>query len=153
MDCAAPLASRGKVCVKFIYTSGATSTPPVGGAASYNSEPRGGNSGRPPLYGIVRDHSHPLAEELRVAYPGILSPLYTKNAAFGSLARQSAQLLKLLMKIGPEQGYFPKSAKSLFISDTPRKEEAVRREFSVKGLVLNFVAGSRYLGAYLGPQE
>ena len=56
------------------------------------------------------------------------------------------------MKRRPEQGYFPEPAKSLFISDTPRQEEAAKREFAVEGLTLNFVSGSRYLGAYLGLQ-
>ena len=44
-------------------------------------------------------------------------------------------------------------SKSLFISDTPVQEEAVRMEFAAEVLVLNFVSGSRYLGAYLVPQE
>ena len=44
-------------------------------------------------------------------------------------------------------------AKSLFISDTPRQEEAAKRGFSVEVLALNFVSGSRYLEAYIGPQE
>ena len=57
------------------------------------------------------------------------------------------------MKRGPDQGYLPKPAKSLFILDTPGQEEAVRREFEAESLVLNFVSGSRYLGAYLRPQE
>ena len=68
------------------------------------------------------------------------------SAAFDSLARQSAQLLKLLMEIGTDPGYFPEPDKSLFISDTLGQEEAVKREFSVEGLALNFVSGSRYLG-------
>ena len=95
----------------------------------------------------------PLAEELRSADPGILSSFFADDAAFDGSAQQSAQLLKLLMKRGPDQGYFPEPAKSLFISDTPGKEEAARREFAVEGLDLNFVSASRYLGAYLGPQE
>ena len=41
----------------------------------------------------------------------------------------------------------------LFIFDTPGKEEAARRDFAAEGLILNFVSGSRHLGAYLGPQE
>ena len=57
------------------------------------------------------------------------------------------------MKRGPYRGYFPKPTKFLFISDTPGQEEAARRYFEVEGLVLNFVSGSRYLGAYLGLQE
>ena len=102
------------------------------------------------LYGITRV---PLAKELRAAEPGILSSFYADDAAFDSLERRSAQLLKLLMKRGPERGYFPETAKSLFILDTPGKEEAAIREFAVEGLVLNFISGSRYLGAYLGLQE
>ena len=61
----------------------------------------------------------PLAEELRLVDPGILSPFYTDNEAFDGSAQQSAQLLKLLMKRGPDQGYFPEPAKPLFILDTP----------------------------------
>ena len=53
---------------------------------------------------------------------------------------------------GPERRYFPDPAKSLFISDTPGQEEAAKRDFAVELLTLNFVSGSRYLGAYLGPQ-
>ena len=49
------------------------------------------------LYGIILS---PLAEELRVADPGLLSPFYADDAAFDGLAGRSAQLLKLLMKWG-----------------------------------------------------
>ena len=57
------------------------------------------------------------------------------------------------MRRGPDRGYLPELSKSLFISDTPGQEEAEKREFSKEGLVLNFVSGSRYLGAYLGPRD
>ena len=101
------------------------------------------------LYGITLV---PLAEELRAADPGLLSCFYADNAAFGGLARRSAQLLNLLMKRGPDRGYFPDPAKSLFILNTPGQEELAKREFAKEGLVLNFVRGSWYLGAYLGPR-
>ena len=101
------------------------------------------------LYGITLV---PLAEDLRVVDPVLLSPFYADNAAFDGSARRSAQLLMLLMKRGPDRGYFPKPDKSLFITDTPGQEEAAKREFSKEGLDLNFISGSRYLGAYLGPQ-
>ena len=101
------------------------------------------------LYGITLVS---LAEELRPAVLGLLSPFYADDAAFDSSVRRSAQILKVSMKRGPERGYFPKPAKSLFISDTPGQEEAAKREFAAEGLTLNFVSGSRHLGAYLGPQ-
>ena len=84
---------------------------------------------------------------------GLLSPFYADDAAFDGSARQSAQLLKLLMERGPDHGCCPKPDKYLFVLDTPGQEEAARREFVAEGLVLNFLSGSRYLGAYLGPQE
>ena len=64
---------------------------------------------------------------------------------------QRAKLLKLLMERGPDRGYFPEPVKSLFISETLGKEESERREFAAEGIFLNFVSGSPYLGAYLGP--
>ena len=85
----------------------------------------------------------PLAEELRAADQGILSPFYADDAAFDGLAQRSAQLLKLLIKRGPDQGYFPEPTKSLFISDTPGQEAAAKREFAAEVLTLNFVSGSR----------
>ena len=85
--------------------------------------------------------------------PGLLSPFYADDAAFDSLTQRSTQLLKLLMKRGPDRGYLPEPAKSLFISDTPVQEEAAKREFAAEGLILNFVSGSQYLAAYLGPMK
>ena len=102
------------------------------------------------LYGITLV---PLAKELRVADPGILLPSYADDVVFDGLARQSAQLLKLLMKRGADRGYFPEPAKSVFISDTLVQEEVAKREFAVEGLTLNFVSGSGYLGAYIGQKE
>ena len=57
------------------------------------------------------------------------------------------------MKRSPDQGYFHEPAKSLFISDTPWKEEATKTKVAVEGLTLNFVSRRRYLGAYLGLQK
>ena len=101
------------------------------------------------LYGITLV---PLTEEPQAADPGLLSPFYEDDAAFDGSARRSAQLLNMLTKGGTDRGYFPEPDKPLFISDTPRQEEAVKQEFAVEGLTLNFVSGSRYLGVYLGPQ-
>ena len=74
----------------------------------------------------------PLAEELRAADLGLLSPFYADNTTFHGLVRRSAQLLKLLIKRGPDRGYFPEPDKSLFISDTPGQEEEAKRVFAVE---------------------
>ena len=101
------------------------------------------------LYGITLI---PLAEELRTEDPGLLSLIYADDAASDGSAQHSAQLLKLLMKRGPEGGYSPEPNESLFISDTPGQEAGAKREFATDGLTLNFVSGSMYLEVYLGPQ-
>ena len=56
------------------------------------------------------------------------------------------------MKRGPDRGYFPELYKSFFILDNPGQEEAAKQEFAKEGRDLNFISGSRYLGAYLGPR-
>ena len=56
------------------------------------------------LYGIALV---PLAEELRAADLGLLSPFYADDAAFDGSARQSAQLLKLLMRRGLTRNISP----------------------------------------------
>ena len=76
------------------------------------------------LYGITL---YPLAEELRDADPTLLSPFYANDVAFDRSARGSAAQLRLLMARGPDQGYFPYPAKSLFIADKPEKKEAAKR--------------------------
>ena len=111
----------------------------------------GVNQGKPLSMVLCGITLSPLAEELRAAFPGPLSPFYADDAAFDGLTQRSAQLLELLMKRRPDRGYFPETAKSLFISDTPGQEAAAKMEFEKEGLDLNFVSGSRYLGAYLGP--
>ena len=69
-----------------------------------------------------------LAKELIAADLGFLSPFYVDDAASNGSAQQSAQLLKLLIKRGTDQGYFLCLAKSLFISNTLGQEEAAKRE-------------------------
>ena len=86
--------------------------------------------------------SSPLAEELGTADLGLLSPFNADDAAFNSLACQSAQLLELLLERRTGLGYLPEPAKSLFISDTPGQGEAERREFAAEGLLLNLISGS-----------
>ena len=101
------------------------------------------------LYGITLA---PLDNKPRAADSGLLSSFYADDVVFDGLAQKIAHLLKLLMGRGADQGYLPDQDKYLFISETPGQEEVAKREFEAEGLKLNFVSGSRYLGAYLGPQ-
>ena len=102
------------------------------------------------LYGITLV---PLVEELRDADPTLLSPLYAGDAVFDRLARWSVAQLRLLMDQGPDRGYFPDTAKYLFIEDNPEDKEAAKREFEQAELNINYVYGGCYLGAYLGTRE
>ena len=94
----------------------------------------------------------PLEEEPWDADTTLLSPLYDDDKAFDGLSRRSTAKLKLLMNRGPERGYLPDPAKSLFIADNPEEKESTKREFERVGLNLNSVYGGRYLEAYLGPR-
>ena len=50
-------------------------------------------------------------------------------------------------------GYLPELAKPIFIADNPEDKEAERWYFERAGINLNYIGGSQYLGAYLGPRE
>ena len=56
-------------------------------------------------------------------------PFYANDAVFNGLARRSAAQLKLIIDQGPERGYFPDMAKSIFVADNSEDEEAVRWGF------------------------
>ena len=59
----------------------------------------------------------PLLEELRDAYPTLLSPSYADDAVFDGSERRNVEQIRLLMDQGTDRGYFPDPAKSLFIAD------------------------------------
>ena len=78
-----------------------------------------------------------------------MSPIYTDDAPFDMSTRRSAAQLLLLMKLGLDWGYLLKPSKSLFIADNleEEEEEEAMWEFDRAGLHINYVGGSRYLGA------
>ena len=102
------------------------------------------------LYGITLV---PLAEDLRVSDPALLSPFQADDAAFDGSERRSASELCLLMNEGTDRGYFSEPAKSIFIAENLEGKEASRQEFKRAGLNINYLFGSPYLGAYLVPRE
>ena len=95
----------------------------------------------------------PLTKEIRYAYPTILSPFYADDAAFYGSVRRSTVQLRLLMYQRLDRGYLHETDKLIFIDDNPEDEEAETQDFELAGLNFNYVGGSRYLRAYLGPRE
>ena len=56
-----------------------------------------------------------LAKEFRTADLGLISLFFADDAAFNDSARRSSQLLKMLMEMDPDRGYFTYLTNSLFI--------------------------------------
>ena len=105
VDCTAPLAGRGTF---NCYRNWAQLLLCQPGDPPVTILSREGVTQSDPLSMILHEITFiPLAEELRAADLGLLSPFYANDAMFDGSARQSAQLLKLLMKRGPDWGYFP----------------------------------------------
>ena len=102
------------------------------------------------LYGITLIN---LAEDLQASYPRLFTPFYTDNAEFYGSARKIAQLIKLILEQGMDQGYLPEPSKSLFISDFPAQEVSSIWEFKAVGLQIKFVLYIQYLGEFQGPRE
>ena len=57
-----------------------------------------------------------------------------------------------MMNWGPDRGYLPKLAKSLFIADNLEEKEAEKREFERLVLNILYLDVGRYLGGVLGSQ-
>ena len=94
----------------------------------------------------------PLSEELARAFPEIVNLWFADDEANVGSASQNAQCLAFLVEHGPIYGYFPKPEKSLHVCKK-EDEEVARREFLSRGLEVNMVRGSRYLGGHVGSKE
>ena len=68
----------------------------------------------------------PLTKDLRDEDTTILSSFYADDAYFDLSVRRSAARLCILMVRGPDLGYLPEPAKSLFIFDKPEEKELER---------------------------
>ena len=63
----------------------------------------------------------PLAEEIQVEVPDLLSPFNVDDAAFDGWEIRVVHMLWILLYRGPDQGYFAESSKSMLIADIPPK--------------------------------
>jgi hypothetical protein len=65
------------------------------------------------LYGLALT---PLAETIRAAVPTVVQPWYADNAAMAGPVSSIAAAQRLLLDLGPRQGYFPAPEKSILIA-------------------------------------
>ena len=92
----------------------------------------------PLLIILYRVNLVPLEDYLRSVDPGLITPFYTYYVLFEGWARRISQILKLFLDRGPDLGYLPEPSNSMFISDSPNKEEAAKQKFNSDGLNINF---------------
>ena len=93
----------------------------------------------PLLIILYRVNLVPLEYYLRSVDPGLITPFYAYYVLFEGLARRISPILKLFLDRGPDRRYLPEPSKSMFISDSPNKEEAENQKFNSEGLNINFV--------------
>ena len=122
---------------------------PVGTAPKFILSREGVTQGCPLgmiLYGVAL---LPLAEDLRVAFPGALQPWYADDFAMVARASVCAGIYGRLCRIGPSVGYFASPPKSWGICPR-RHQEAAQRIFQEAGLQLKWSRGQRYVGGFVG---
>jgi hypothetical protein len=98
------------------------------------------------LYGLALV---PLASTLRQAHPEVVQAWYADDGQLQGRSSRVAAAMIDLQRLGPERGYFPEPAKSIFIcnpEDRPGAEERLET-FGFKS-----VDGSRYVGGFLGTE-
>ena len=83
------------------------------------------------LYGVAL---LPLAENLRSEHPDVLQPWYANNEAMQGLPLAVAKCFQLLIRVGPQFGYYPKPNKSFAICQCPHGHDSV--EVGVLGQLL-----------------
>ena len=89
----------------------------------------------------------PLIRELRDAHPRVTQLWYADNAGAGGTLHHILAHLQGMQGRGPPRGYFPDTTKSNLIL-TPRN--VARAEKFFRGMGMQIVTGSRYLGGFIG---
>eukprot|EP00957_Ditylum_brightwellii_P105953 8081667-Ditylum_brightwellii.AAC.1 len=77
-----------------------------------------------------------LAEITRAADKGVLAPFYANNVALDGPADRNAQLLCILVKHGPDFGYFKEPEKSIHVCNDAEEVEQAREAFKARGLTV-----------------
>jgi hypothetical protein len=95
------------------------------------------------LYGLALV---PLAYTRRQAHPELVHAWYADDGQLQGRASKVAQAMHHLQRLGPERGYFPEPAKSIFVCDP---EDRPGAEEQLEAFGFKFVVGSRYFGGFL----
>lgn len=96
------------------------------------------------LYGLAL---LPLAELLRKQEPTVIQPWYADDTAMAGSVSGIARAMTLLLRHGPQRGYYPEPAKSILICrpvDRDRAKEALA-EYDFQ-----YHDGYRYVGGFVG---
>ena len=99
------------------------------------------------LYGLALV---PLAARLRAAHPDVLQAWYADDSALKGKSRAIGAAMTLLLRLGPERGYFLAPAKSIFICAPAGRDAAQQNLATFK---FTYCAGHRYVGGFLGTDD
>eukprot|EP00957_Ditylum_brightwellii_P138149 10531197-Ditylum_brightwellii.AAC.2 len=95
----------------------------------------------------------PLVEITRTTDKGVLAPFYADNVALDGPADRNAQLLDILVKHGPNFGYFPEPEKIIHVCNNAEEVEQAREAFKARGLTVILHDRYRYVGGYIRDRE
>eukprot|EP00957_Ditylum_brightwellii_P010332 781175-Ditylum_brightwellii.AAC.1 len=94
-----------------------------------------------------------LAEITRATGKGVLAPFYANSVALDGPADRNTQLLGILVKHGPNFGYFPEPEKSIHVCNNAEEVEQAREAFKARGPTVILHDRYRYVGGYIGHRE
>ena len=99
------------------------------------------------LYGLSLT---PLAMAIRREVPEVVSPWYADDGAMAGKTKDIRPAMQLLMRLGPQRGYYPEPDKSICISMDAATPNAMTElaEFQFQQL-----DGHRYLGGFVGTPQ
>jgi hypothetical protein len=99
------------------------------------------------LYGLALV---PLAATLRKEHPTVVQAWYADDSVLQGRVSRVAAAMTLLQRLGPERGYFPEPAKSIFICSPDDREAAAT---GLEAFNFKYHDGHRYVGGFLGTDE
>jgi len=92
----------------------------------------------------------PLAKRLRDEVPNTNQPWYADDCAMSGTSTSIAKAMVLLLKLGPQRGYFPEPSKSIIVCRADCQEQVAK---NLARFQFQYTDGHRYLGTFLGSPE